>query len=362
MRYRDIEIILAVVLSLSLLQGVAATARAVEPSPFIPVIHHYSTMSYSRGVRNIGMGATGTADIKGFPTGFFNPASFAWADAITLGGSYQEWILDIKLTDTRISGGGQLRPHQSGSGWRLGGSIGYSNMSMEPKVERVIFLPEGTGRTFNLDDYYISGSGAIAWEREHLSVGVGGTAKYLNEIRGDGDISAWAFDVGVIAAIPLSWNDYQFQPRSGVAVTNLSEGISYSDDLEGEIIGEQRWALGFDVASPPLAVGSGMWRRDVSVLSFSVNYDNIHRSNAGSDGTRWAVGWEVSLLELIQARYGVNNNTFSSDEKANTLGFGLGWDFGRLLFQVDYAHISANVGISEPLDEHVFGVLVGGRL
>jgi hypothetical protein len=178
----------------------------------------FSAMSYPRGVRNIGMGTSGTADNHHFSTGFFNPASLAWAGPLSIGSSYQDWILDMRLTDTRISGAGRLRRGQSENMWRFGGSVGYSTLSTEPKEERVVFLPEGTGSTFNPDDYYVSTTGAVAWERGRVCVGVGGSAKYLSEEHSLYDWSTWAFDIGALAAFSLSWNAYQLQPRVGAVV------------------------------------------------------------------------------------------------------------------------------------------------
>jgi hypothetical protein len=376
-RQHIVQAVLSAALALFVSQGVAETTDAADPQALVLLSTlQYTAMSYPSGVRNIGMGSTGTADIGGFPTGFFNPASFAWADAVTFESSFQDWILGVEFLNARITGGSRSRRQDSVSNWRYGGSLGYSSMTVEPAETRTIILPEGTVRIRELDDYYMSGSGALAWEKEYFSIGVGGTVKYMRETLGDEHLSAWAFDVGVLTALSVIWNDLvRLRPRVGVAVTNLSDGISVGDGQRADIVGEQRWAIGLDVSSPLLSVGSGVWRRDVSILAFSVNYDKITRINYrfnktdflingsrwGGDENRWAFGCEASILGLLQARYGENNDTFGYQVETRTLGLGVGWDFGGLLFQFDFARVTAETSILESLEDNAFGVIVGGR-
>ena len=343
-----------------LVMASAYPVRAAEPLARVPIAYE-SSMSRPHGVRNIGMGITGTAGIRGYSTGFFNPASFAWADAVTVGGSYQEWILDIVLTDTRVTGGFNPKGADAGNPWRFGGSLAYSTMSLDRDVERVIFLPEGTGTTFELDDYYISGSGAAAWERSFVSAGAGGTAKYLHEQFAGESVSTWAFDIGGIVAFPIPFNGGLFRPRVGWAVTNLSTGISLGTSGERSILGETRGAAGLDFSSAIRSIGGGVWQRDVPVFSVSMDYDYVNFRNDDNRDDSWALGWEVSIIELVQARYGTFGTVGAENQNNSTYGFGVGWSFARWLFQMDYAHLSEDLGFFGERNQDVFGAVIGGR-
>jgi len=308
----------------------------------------------------MGMGASGTAAIEGFHTGYFNPASLAWTDAITLGASYQEWFADLETADVRLSGGHRWDPGGSGAVWRIGGSLGYSTLRLNHDVpERTIFLPEGTGTTFSVDDYFVSGTVGSAYERGLFALAVGGAAKYLREESFGGNRSVWAFDLGVIVALPYVWRDYIFRPRVGYAETNLSNGMTFGD-REIEITGERRWAFGIDLKTPVVDMGSGTWRRSVSVVGISIDHDRILRRDLAPEDTRTATGFELNIFETVQIRYGVSDRSYSGDEDGTTYGFGLGWDFGRVLFQMDYARVKSDFFLVQ-MDENVFGLIIGTR-
>ncbi len=65
---------------------------------------------------------------------------------------------------------------------------------------------------------------------------------------------------------------------------------------------------------------------------------------------------------MAQARIGKTKDGIDPFEYW-TYGFGLGWDFGRVLFQLDYAHTDRspnNCSVCAPQSDF-FGVVVGGR-
>ena len=75
--------IAGVALALLLLDGAAFCST----KPFERVNYQINNATtFPRGVRTIGMGGAGAADVSGFSSGYFNPVSFAWSDAVTLGG------------------------------------------------------------------------------------------------------------------------------------------------------------------------------------------------------------------------------------------------------------------------------------
>lgn len=305
-----------------------------------------------RGVRNLGMGSTGTASLYEHSTGYFNPASLAWTNVWTLQSSYQQWPADISLSDIRVSGG-YPRGNPSQSAWRFGGSLGYSGLWMDPQVVRTIYLPEGTGELYDADDHMISATGAAAWERGVISFGAGGTTKYIRSGFAGSDVSIWAFDVGAIVAFPIAWSGALLRPRAGVARLNLDTGAEY-DGRFTSIENETRTAIGVDVASPLVSVGNGAWKRDVPALMFSVDYDWTNR-DAGMG--RESYGVAAAFFGALEARIGTVSYDGGSDQVQ--FGAGLGWDFEHWLFQFDYAHLDDASFFN--LDRDCFGLLVGAR-
>jgi hypothetical protein len=78
----------------------------------------------------------------------------------------------------------------------------------------------------------------------------------------------------------------------------------------------------------------------------------------------WAFGAEVSFFDMVHLRAGRSIDVFLGTD-CTTYGIGLGWDFGRVLVQLDYARIDPScdacgfLGIRP--EEDAFGLVVGGR-
>lgn len=99
-----------------------------------------------------------------------------------------------------------------------------------------------------------------------------------------------------------------------------------------------------------------MWDRQLTILGFSFDYDEIGEKDT------YAFGTEMSFLEMFQFRYGINYNVFFYKQRASTYGFGVHWEFGQLLVQLDYAHVEANAGLFGQVDEDILGAVVGAHL
>jgi hypothetical protein len=304
---------------------VGSPARATEP--FAQVVRYTGTLlNMSRGVRSLGMGNTGTADVSRSATGYFNPACFAWADAVTATVSNEAWPANLDLIDTRVSGAFPLQPDSSDGPWRFGGSLGYTELAIDPYVVRTIFLPEGTGVTLDEDDYFITGSAAAAWVRGALSFGAGVSAKYVN--LAPGGVSTWAFDLGAMAAFPIQWEHALIRPRIGVSSLNLGPSVTY-DNSESQLDHQTRGGWGLDVVTPSLIVRG----RAVPAVSFSAEFDVSTRSTR-ADAVD-AYGVEVSMINTVQVRFG--EMIYDEYQRQTTYGVGLGWDWGSWLVQFDYA-------------------------
>lgn len=296
------------------------------------------------------MGATGTADASNLSTGYFNPASVAFADATTFLGSYEDMFIELGLSDAVVSSPIPLHRDSTLAAWNFAGAFGYTRFWLPTQTERTIFLPEGTGRTFDEDDWMISALAAASWSHGPVSLSGGATAKYIELAPRDFDM--WSFDVGVIAAFPIDFDGVQVRPRLGYAALNLDTGTP-DDRREVFVRTEQRGGFGFDIeALPTLA-----WGTSVPAVSFAIDYDLIDREGGSLDD--FAAGVEVSVIDFMHFRYGVIANSYT------TYGLGVGWDYGHVVFGVDYAHTAPRdasrwMFVDDP-DRDTVGALIGVR-
>ena len=320
--------------------------------------------TFPRGVRNIGMGGAGVADISGFSTGYFNPASFAWSDAVTFGASTSGWMDVLHYADARLSAGYPLKGTVLGAALRLGGSIAYSDASMDLRCGGTIYVPEGTAASCETDnhDRYVSGSLAARAKKGIWELGLGGTAKYI-DVKGAGQYTAWAFDLGFVAAADIERAAGSgLRPRVGASVRNLGEDIHYST-IGVEQPGEYRYGGGLDVFTRPVASVTERLHRRVPAVGVSFDYDVV-KGDGTNHADGWAFGAETSFFRMVSLRAGWSKDAFFSTD-CTTYGIGLGWDFGRLLFQLDYARIDPSCDLCGLLGIHpehdAFGLVVGGR-
>lgn len=309
------------------------------------------------GIRNIGMGATGVSGVNQPTTGYYNPATLAWADAAYAAYSYEDIFLDVSMTDIRAAYGIRRSDESSDNAWRLGGAIGYTLLDFNPRVVRTVYLPEGTG-VYRERDYYLTSALAGAWERGNESIGAGVAAKYLTLDYSDENAGTWAFDYGFVAAVKILIDESMVRPRAGFSVTNKDTGLEINGTEEA-IAGQMRIGIGFDFATPP-TMYSG---RDVALASGSFDADY---ADGGRYDSFWSIGWELSILELVQARAGYQwyeEESGYSDPRSNlSFGFGIGWEFRRWIVHADYAHVRPRpeyLGVD--LDRDMFGATLGAR-
>jgi hypothetical protein len=325
----------------------ALDAQATEPFAKVG-IYGMQFLHLPVGVRNIGMGATGTSDVSGSGTGYFNPAAVAFADATTLLGGYQDiGPADLDLSDVIITTPVPFQSDDVSGEWGFAGSIGYTRLSMDPQVDRTIFLPEGTGRTFDAEDWMLSAVGATSWSRGPVTLAGGATGKYIHSGMSAGSAEALALDLGAIASFPIDLGGGLVRPRLGYALLNLDTGPSY-DGRDAVIANEQRGGFGFDVTTPPVT----MWSMGVPLVALSLDYDRINRE--ANSNLEYAAGFEISLVSLMHFRYGTTNSDL------DTYGFGIGWDYGQVLFSLDYAHQENDASFLE-IDRDTVGAMIGVR-
>jgi hypothetical protein len=335
---------------------VPSGASATEPFAKVGT-YGASWLQFPVGIRNIGMGATGTSDVTGFATGYFNPASVAWSNATTLTGSYENFNLaklGLTLSEFQVTSPFPFHADSTGGDWSFTGGLAYTRQGMDDQTQRTIFLPEGTGRTFDADDWMLAALASSRWDHRAVSLGGGVAAKYINQALAD-DATIWVFDVGVIAAFPLPVRGGMIRPRLGYAALNLDSGGSY-DGREFNVVTEQRVGFGLDLVAPRVMV----FDRPVPSVSLSADYDAIDREHgAYQSPPQYSAGFEVSFVDLVHVRYGV------LDHDIINFGAGVGWDYGHVLFRLDYAHTNPDDSFRGTsfidLDRDTFGGLIGVR-
>jgi len=331
-------------------------AHATEPFAKVGPTYGGWWLQLPVGIRNIGMGATGTADVSGFATGYFNPASVAWSDATSLTGTYEnfdESVLGLNLSDFQVTSPFPFHADSTTGAWSFAGALAYTRQGMDSQSQRTIFLPEGTARMIDLDDWMLTALASSRWDHGVLSLAGGASAKYLVQAMAGNDNDIWMLDLGVIAAFPLPVRGGLIRPRVGYAALNLDNGGSFGD-VEIKVANEQRVGLGIDLATPRVSV----FGRPVPGVSLSTDYDAIDREHGAFQAVpQYSVGVEFSVVNMIHLRYGLLDHDYINS------GVGIGWDYGRALFRLDYAH-------TDPDDQHptnislerdTFGALVGVR-
>lgn len=334
----------------------AGPAQATEPfgSPRSEVA--ISVLEFPVGLRNIGMGATGVADVNQPSNGYYNPATLAWSEAAMFSFGYQDLFTHVSMTDSRLSFGHRSTGDSTGNSWRVGGVLGYTTFDIESVVVRTIYLPEGTGESRDVSDYYLTSAVAGAWQRGRESFAAGVAAKYLT--LDYSDATSWLFDYGFVAAIDIFIDGSTLKPRLGFAVTDLDTGLEI-DSTEYDIAGQTRFGVGVDFATPPTKHAG----RDVALASGSFDADY---TDAGNYDSFWSIGWELSVLELVQARAGYqwyeNDSGYTNNRSNLSFGFGIGWEFGKWIVHADYAHVRPRPAyFNVDLDRDMFGATLGAR-
>ncbi len=94
----------------------------------------------------------------------------------------------------------------------------HTNLNYDVPAPRVVFLPEGTGQTFDASDHYTSLTLAGALRRGGLRWSLGASFKRAQMDFAAIDISGWVFDVG-------SRMDWRLMDDDG-GVVNFHLGLS----------------------------------------------------------------------------------------------------------------------------------------
>jgi len=196
------------------------------------------------------------------------------------------------------------------------GTFGVSlrSLRMDPQVERTIFLPQGTGQTFDAGDMSFGLSYAKFFTDKFSS---GATVHYLHSGLAEKSVNTFALDFGLVYRIGL-WG-----MRLGMMIQSLGAKVDY-DDRASKMPTQFKVAM----AATPYAAGVNSLQ---TVFEFTHPSDNQERIN---------VGGEYSFNQFFFLRAGYN---FNADTEGIAGGFGLRVDTSQtsdLLF--DYAWTDLN--------------------
>jgi hypothetical protein len=105
-----------------------------------------------RGVRNLGLGGIGAADPFSPDNVYYNPATALVISGVHFTTGHNDFYVNIDYSDYNLYAGYSL-PINDTWAFRFSGGVRYTEQRLEA-VERTVYRPEGTGRTFSIKDYY----------------------------------------------------------------------------------------------------------------------------------------------------------------------------------------------------------------
>ena len=164
------------------------------------------------GVRAISMGNAYVGLAEGIESIYWNPAGLAKIENMSMNFGHTVYFADMSFENIAFS-----MP-------ALGGVVGFSGVALlSGDIEiTTIEEPDGTGETYNANDYAIG----ISYSRiltSKFSVGV--NLKYVNQNLAELSAGGWAADIGAIYRTGLLNN-----LRIGFSILNFGPDLSYNGD------------------------------------------------------------------------------------------------------------------------------------
>jgi len=236
--------------------------------------------------RAAGMGSAFIALADDATAAYWNPAGMVDITRTSVSLNHTWWPADINLDYAAAVFTLPFVPGTFGVSARA--------LTLDPQVERTIFLPEGTGRTFDAGDMSFGISYAKFFTDKFSS---GATVHFVHSGLAEKSVNAFAVDFGLIYRIGLRGM------RLGMMIQSLGSKVQY-DDRESKMPTIFKVGLAFSAYQRGL-------HSLMTVGEFSHPSDNKERMN---------VGMEYSFNQFFYGRAGYNLN-YDTDGVA--AGFGL---------------------------------------
>lgn len=292
--------IIGLVLVFAMVAMLPAQSSATEP---FAKVGTYALQFLKIGVsaRATGMGNAFTALSNDATATYWNPAGLVDITRTSVSLNHTWWPADIALEYAAASFTLPFVPGTFGVSARA--------LTMDPQKERTVFLPEGTGQTFDAGDMSFGLSYAKFFTDKFSS---GGTVHFIHSGLAEKSVNTFAVDFGLVYRIGL-WG-----MRLGMVIQSLGSKVNY-DDRESKMPTVFRVSM----AATPYQQGVNSLQ---SVFEFSHPSDNQERVN---------VGGEYSFNQFFFLRGGYN---FNADSEGLAGGFGLRIDTSQTSdLVVDYS-------------------------
>ena len=236
--------------------------------------------------RAVGMGSAYTAVADDASSIYWNPAGMVSETRTQVSLDAVSWPADINLY---FAGAIFTTPYLPGT-W----GISARALTMDPQIERTIYMPEGTNRYFDAGDMSFGLSYAM-WFTDKFSAGI--TAHYIHMGLADKSVQTMAFDFGLIYRIGIQGL------KLGMMIQSLGGEVDF-DDRSSKLPTLFKVGLSVDA-----------YKRGASELIVSGEFahpsDNKERMN---------VGFEYSFNKFFYLRSGYNIN-YDSQGIAWGVGF-----------------------------------------
>ena len=333
-------------------------ARADEP--FAKVGSYAATfLRFPRGTRSIALGGCGTADPSNPMNVYYNPGVAFLTDDIHAVYGYNKWPGDVDFQDYGAYAGRSFSLGPS-SQILIGGGIRYTHLKMNIDVERTIFLPGGTGRTFDAKDYYLTMTAGAGIGTRWIDAGVGLSAKPTKLGLDDKGDWIWIYDVGLLAKFNLpDVSGVRIIPSIGASILNVNDMVDYHE-YRLELPDEVRAGIGLRIESGTLRSLEERLGVHGPAVAISGIYGHMDRKyNGGKDGSNYGV--ELTLIDALSMRIGHSDQIFGSG--GTTYGIGIGWWFSNekvdytLRAQFDWASFPISKFIADER-ENMYGVSI----
>jgi hypothetical protein len=245
------------IVAASLVAMIPAQVFATEP---FAKVGTYSMQFLKIGVsaRASGMGNAFTAIANDASATYWNPGGLVDVTRTDISLSYTWWPADIALN---YAAGAFTLPFIPGT-W----GVSARALTMDPQVVRTIYLPEGTGETFDSGDMSFGLSYAKFFTDKFSS---GATVHFLHSGLADKSVNAFAVDFGLIYRIGL-WG-----MRLGMLIQSLGSKVNYDDR-------ESKMPTVFKVAMAATPYSQGV-NSVQGVFEFTHPSDNQERINLGAE-------------------------------------------------------------------------------